>query len=191
MQCPARLIFGVFGGIFINIMKNATTKFAALTTPGSLAVVRAIAAEIWPETFRAILPPEQIPYMMKMMYAPEVMEKELASGYHFDALYIDDVPAGYVSYSKYSISGVAKLHKVYLLSRFHGQGYGTLMLKHACRRCRELGFSRVRLNVNKHNARAIAAYERNGFTRVESVKIDIGDGFFMDDYVMEKTLDRA
>ena len=62
------------------------------------------------------------------------------------------------------------------------------MLKYACRRCRELGFAKVRLNVNKHNTRAIAAYERNGFARVESVKIDIGGGFFMDDYIMEKTL---
>ena len=77
---------------------------------------------------------------------------------------------------------------MYLLSKFHGQGYGTLMLEHACARCRELGFDRVRLNVNKHNSRAIAAYERNGFVRVEAVKIDIGGGFFMDDYIMEKAL---
>ena len=172
-------------------METRDVKFVALTTPDSLAVVRDIAAEIWPETFRAILPPEQIPYMMKMMYAPEVMERELAVGFHFDALYVDGVPAGYVSYSKYDLPGVAKLHKVYLLSRYHGQGYGTLMLKYACSRCRELGFDRVRLNVNKHNARAIAAYERNGFDRVESVKIDIGGGFFMDDYIMEKSLNRA
>ena len=126
--------------------------------------------------------------MMKMMYSPEVMKKELADGVRFDALYIDDAQAGYVSYSKYDLPGVAKLHKVYLLSRYHGQGYVTLMLKHVCRRCRELGFRRVRLNVNKHNSRAIAAYERNGFRCVEAVKIDIGSGFFMDDYVMEKTL---
>ena len=169
-------------------MKNDDTSFVSLTTPESLAVVRRIADEIWPETFRAILPPEQIPYMMKMMYSPEVMARELAAGFHFDALYVGDVPAGYVSYSKYDLPQVAKLHKIYLLSQYHGQGYGTLMLKHACARCRELGFTRVRLNVNKHNARAIAAYERNGFVRVESVKIDIGGGFFMDDYVMEKPL---
>ena len=169
-------------------MERSDTRFVELATPASLAVVRDIAASIWPETFRSILPPEQIPYMMKMMYSPEVMERELAAGFHFDALYIGDIPAGYVSYSKYDLPGVAKLHKVYLLCKFHGQGYGTSMLEHACRRCRELGFDRVRLNVNKHNSRAIAAYERNGFVRVEAVKIDIGGGFFMDDYVMEKAL---
>ena len=172
-------------------MENDATRFVSLSTPESLAVVRRIADEIWPETFRPILPPEQIPYMMKMMYSPEVMERELAAGFHFDALYVGEIPAGYVSYAEYDLPQVAKLHKVYLLSKFHGQGYGTLMLKHVCAKCRELGFTAVRLNVNKYNARAIAAYERNGFVRVESVKIDIGGGFFMDDYIMEKTLDQS
>ena len=169
-------------------MDTAKTAFRELDTPESLAAVRAIAASIWPETFRTILSPEQIVYMMKMMYAPEVMEKELADGYRFEVLTVGGMDAGYISYSAYGIPGTAKLHKVYLLSRFHGQGYGTLMLRHAEARCRELGFQRLRLNVNKHNARAIRAYERNGFVTVESVKNDIGGGFFMDDFVMEKKL---
>ena len=169
-------------------MDNAKTAFRELTAPAELAAVRAIAASIWPETFASILSPEQIVYMMKMMYAPEVMERELASGYRFEVLTVDGMDAGYISYSAYDLPGTAKLHKVYLLSRFHGQGYGTLMLKHAEARCRALGFRRLRLNVNKHNARAIRAYERNGFCTVESVKNDIGHGFFMDDFVMEKPL---
>ena len=49
------------------------TSFVTLDTPESLQTVRDIAAEVWPKTFAPILPPEQIPYMMRMMYAPEVM----------------------------------------------------------------------------------------------------------------------
>ena len=51
-----------------------------------------------------------------------------------------------------------------------------------------MGAQFLRLNVNKHNEKAIRAYLRNGFRTVESVKNDIGNGFFMDDYVMEKRL---
>ena len=170
-------------------MAEIATAFRELTTPEALAAVRGIAASIWPETFRTILSPEQIVYMMKMMYAPEVMEKELADGYHFEVLTVGGVDAGYVSYSAYDLLGTAKLHKVYLLSCFHGQGYGTMMLRHVEERCRELGFRRLRLNVNKHNAKAMRAYERNKFATVEAVKVDIGGGFFMDDFVMEKPLD--
>ena len=73
------------------------TSFLTLETPESLQIVRDIADEVWPKTFAPILPPEQIPYMMKMMYAPEVMERELSAGYRFAALCLDDRPVGYVS----------------------------------------------------------------------------------------------
>lgn len=164
-----------------------TLKFIELKTPESLQIIRDIAASIWPETFREILSPEQITYMMEMMYAPAVMEKELADGYHFDIVCTDDLPAGYMVYSSYAPE-TAKLHKLYLLSRYHGRGIGSAMLDHVANQTRKLGFKNLILNVNKHNVKAINAYERNNFTTIEAVKIDIGNGFFMDDFVMKKVL---
>ncbi len=165
------------------------TSFQQLVAPSELAAIRRIADSIWPETFRDILSPEQIVYMMKMMYAPEVMERELAEGYRFDVLKIDGEPAGYMVYAVYDgKESTVKLHKLYLLSKYHGQGFGTLMLNHVMEVVRGWGFRTLRLNVNKYNARAIRAYERNGFITAESVKNDIGGGFFMDDYVMDKAL---
>ena len=172
-------------------MDNAGFKveFEQLTTPESLAAVRTIAREIWPRTFAPILSPEQIDYMMKMMYAPEVMERELASGYHFELVKVNGEAAGYISYSLYDgHPGTAKLHKVYLLSRFHGLGLGQQMLDQAQRQCRELGCRSIILAVNKHNDRAIRAYKRNGFAVADSVRNPIGGGFFMDDYIMRKPL---
>ena len=163
------------------------TSFLTLDTPESLQIVRDIAAEVWPKTFAPILPPEQIPYMMNMMYAPEVMERELREGYRFASLLVDGAPSGYVSWSPYH-GETAKLHKVYLLTSCHGQGFGRMMLDYVSETCRAAGFRKLRLNVNKHNERAISVYRKNGFETVESVKNDIGGGFFMDDYVMEKRL---
>ena len=124
---------------------------------------------------------------MEIMYAPAVMEKELADGYHFDIVCTDDLPAGYMVYSSYAPE-TAKLHKLYLLSRYHGRGIGSAMLDHVANQTRKLGFKNLILNVNKHNVKAINAYERNNFTTIEAVKIDIGNGFFMDDFVMKKVL---
>lgn len=163
------------------------TSFLTLETPESLQIVRDIADEVWPKTFAPILPPEQIPYMMNMMYAPEVMERELREGYRFVALIVDGTPSGYISWSPYK-ADTAKLHKVYLLTSCHGKGFGRLMLDYASDVCRAAGFKKLRLNVNKHNERAISVYLKNGFETVESVRNDIGGGFFMDDYVMEKRL---
>ncbi|MBQ4335923.1 MAG: GNAT family N-acetyltransferase [Lentisphaeria bacterium] len=162
--------------------------FEELRTPEELVRVRNIADVIWPETFKDILSPEQIRYMMQMMYAPEVMENELASGYHFAIVLADGRDAGYLVYSAYEEAGTAKLHKVYLLQDFHHQGVGQKMLEYACSRCRELGFSSVLLAVNKQNLPAQKAYLRHGFSMEKSVKCDIGHGFFMDDYLMRKAL---
>ncbi len=165
-----------------------TIKFTELTSPESLQTIRDIAAVIWPETFREILSKKQIKYMMQMMYAPSVMESELRSGYHFEIISVDDITAGYISYSAYEYPNTAKLHKVYLLSQYHHQGIGSAMLQRAEQATKGLGYSKLRLNVNKNNSNAIKAYLRNGFAQVDSVKIDIGNGFFMDDFVMEKKL---
>ncbi len=162
--------------------------FERLTTPEELAAVRKIASEVWPETFAPILTQEQIRYMMRMMYAPEVMERELGEGYCFDLVRVDGELAGYLVYSAYRESGTAKLHKVYLRSRFHGKGIGKAMLEHACDRCREAGFSSVILTVNKQNFKAQKAYFRFGFVAERAETVDIGSGFVMDDYVMRKNL---
>ena len=162
--------------------------FEELRSPEELVRVRNIADVIWPETFKDILSPEQIRYMMQMMYAPEVMNRELAEGYSFNIVLADGLDAGYVVYSAYGEDGTAKLHKVYLLKDFHRQGIGQKMLEYVCRRCRERGFSSVLLAVNKQNLSAQKAYLRHGFIMEKSVKCDIGHGFFMDDYLMRKTL---
>jgi ribosomal protein S18 acetylase RimI-like enzyme len=81
-----------------------------------------------------------------------------------------------------------KLHKLYLLPELHGRGLGSRLLEHCQDEARRQGARRLILAVNKRNARAIAAYRRNGFAVVESVVTDIGGGFVMDDYLMGKDL---
>jgi len=70
----------------------------------------------------------------------------------------------------------------------HGRGLGSRLLRHCEREVRAGGAHRLILSVNKRNARAIAAYRRNGFVIADSVVTDIGGGFVMDDYVMAKSL---
>lgn len=156
--------------------------FFQIQTARELSRIRAIADDVWPKTFREILSPEQIVYMMKMMYSPEVMEKELASGYTFVLLVIDGKDAGYMVYAPYEEPGTMKLHKLYLLEEYQGKGYGQKMLQHVIEAAESRGFTSVILAVNKQNMKAQKAYARFGFEQYKSVQIDIGNGFIMDDY---------
>ena len=42
------------------------------------------------------------------------------------------------------------------------------------------------LTVNKHNELGIRAYRGKGFETIDAVETDIGHGFIMDDYIMER-----
>jgi len=51
-----------------------------------------------------------------------------------------------------------------------------------------MGCEKVSLTVNKYNHNSIKAYERIGFINKEELVQDIGGGFVMDDYLMEKPI---
>ena len=154
-----------------------------------LSTVAALAERIWPDAYRSILSDGQIRYMLKMMYDAPVLAKEYAEGIRFDLIFDGGKPIGFASYGPYrNDPPEAKLHKLYLDFAYHGRGIGALTLNHVTEEARRKGYRFLRLNVNKNNAAAIRAYERNGFRKLEAVEVDIGHGFVMDDFVMRKEL---
>ena len=152
-----------------------------------LPIVAELAAKIWPDAYRAILSEGQIRYMLKMMYDLPVLQQEYAAGTRFDLIFDGGEPIGFTSYGPCPEHPhfCAKLHKLYLDSAYHDRGIGTLALRHVIEEARSREYKVLHLNVNKNNKAAIRAYERNGFSMAKEVTTDIGDGFVMDDYVME------
>ncbi len=153
-----------------------------VTSAEEYPVILKLAREIWGPTYAEILSQEQIDYMIDMMYALAVLEKERGEGIVFELVKENGKPIGFLSYGPYK-PGTMKLHKLYLSQSHHGKGIGSRMLSRAKEAAKELGATELLLNVNKHNARAIRAYRRNGFEMIREEKNPIGNGFFMDDYV--------
>jgi GNAT superfamily N-acetyltransferase len=160
-------------------------------TEADLPAISELAGIIWRACYPDIITHAQIDYMLARMYAPDVMRDEIRSqGIRYDCLFVDGKMAGFASYGPTSKPGVMKLHKLYLLPELHGRGLGSRLLQHAESEVRHFGAQRLILAVNRRNAKAIAAYQRNGFVIAESVVTDIGGGFAMDDHVMAKNLAR-
>ena len=154
-----------------------------------LPAVAALAPAIWQYAYGKILSQEQIGYMLNMMYAQEVLQADFDRGVKFRLIKSGEETIGFFSFFEYGDDhATIKLDKLYLLPAYHGRGIGSMALRHLAECASDAGYGRLRLNVNKNNLRAIAAYTRNGFKKKESVKIDIGSGFFMDDFIMEKKL---
>jgi GNAT superfamily N-acetyltransferase len=158
-------------------------------TEEHLPALAALAGVIWRQHYPGIISREQIDYMLGKMYSLDTLRTELRErGIHFVRLLIGERFVGFASYGPLPEPGVMRLHKCYLLPEFHGQGYGSLLLKYCEQAARQCGAQRLILAVNKQNVKAIAAYQRNGFIVVESVITDFGNGFVMDDYLMAKAL---
>ena len=148
--------------------------------------VRKLAETIWPVCYKDILSVEQIRYMMDLMYSEEVISQEVSDGIQYRFVEVDGNIAGYLAWGAWqAVPRTAKLHKLYLLPEKQGQGIGSSAVALVKQLLKKAGVRRLRLNVNLLNNNAIKCYSRNGFTMVQLENNDIGNGFFMTDYVME------
>lgn len=81
-----------------------------------------------------------------------------------------------------------KLDKLYVHPEHQRQGIGRALLEAIRDWAHQQQARRLRLQVNRGNAQAIAMYQHYGFRIVDSRVFDIGNGFVMDDHVMEQSL---
>jgi GNAT superfamily N-acetyltransferase len=147
-----------------------------------------LAHRIWHAHYPGIITTEQIDYMLARGYTRQVILNEMHNqGVIWLKINSDDSMIGFAALGPY-ISDSMKLHKLYLLPEFHGAGIGTRALADVERIARDNAATTLVLNVNRHNIKAIRAYERAGWQVAEMVVVDIGNGFVMDDYIMTKHL---
>jgi GNAT superfamily N-acetyltransferase len=152
-----------------------------------LPAIARLAGLIWRSHYPGIISTEQIEYMLATMYSLETLREEIRlCAIRYERLLVGQEFAGFASHGPTEQPKLFKLHKIYLHPAWHGQGLGSFLLRHCALQARNLGADRLMLTVNKRNSKAIAAYQRNGFAITDSVIVEIGAGFVMDDYVMTK-----
>ncbi len=157
-------------------------------TRNDYAAVAALGQTIWHQHYSQIISHEQIDYMLKGRYTAENLERYLQADSKRLYLVRDgDTAIGYFSYAWQSDAEM-KLEQLYLLADYRGRGIGRDMLAFVENAARQQVCTRLMLTVNKQNRDSIRVYEKNGFSVREEAVFDIGNGYVMDDYVMEKRL---
>ncbi|MCF3108899.1 GNAT family N-acetyltransferase [Niabella sp. CC-SYL272] len=162
-----------------TIIRKALKKEAVL--------VHQLALNIWPKAFEQILSKAQMDYMIQMMYAPDVLEKEMERGVEFYILRYNGTDMGYTAIEQ-KVPGAWKLHKIYLSQQLHGKGIGKFQLRSMEEVVKGYGAKELWLNVNRQN-KAVDFYKSQGYEVQKTEDIDIGNGYFMNDYQMRKILD--
>jgi len=150
-----------------------------------IEMINRLAWIVFPHTYKEILSTEQMEYMMDWMYSPENLHKQMTEDGHIYYLAFEgDEPAGYLSIQPEG-EHTYHLQKIYVLPSFQGKKLGKLLFEQAIKAIKELHPEpcQMRLNVNRHN-KALTFYEKMGMKKVDEGDFHIGNGYYMNDYIM-------
>jgi len=151
-----------------------------------IPLIRDLSLKVWPQTYSTILSADQVDYMMKMMYSESALREQMKEKNEFIIVNDGRDPVGFASFSL-TAPGIFKLQKIYLLPSMQGKGAGKFVINEIIRAITKHGGKALQLNVNRNN-KAKDFYEKMGFVILGEEDIDIGHGYYMNDYVMEKKL---
>lgn len=159
-----------------------------MATIDDITVISKLAKEIWPKAYGSIISTEQLEYMLNLIYTPDALKNQIENLQHqFIIVLHNENPIGYASYSLLE-NDTYKLHKLYILQDFHCKGVGKNIINKIISLIDSKNPIKLRLNVNRYNP-SLAFYKKIGFEISHQEDIEIGNGFFMNDYVMEKTFE--
>ena len=164
--------------------------FIRIARTDDISVIHDMAEVAFRHTYREILSPEQMEYMMDWMYSPDNLLKQFEDGHVYHILFFLGRPCGYVSVQKEGTDAdkteVWHLQKIYVLPSEQGKGFGKLLFEKAVSHVKEnlSGIkARIELNVNRQN-KAVSFYHHLGMTILREGDFHIGSGFYMNDYIM-------
>lgn len=155
-------------------------------TVDDIPLIHDLAEKVFPATYRGIITDEQISYMMEWMYSFASLQMQMTQdGHQYFIAFANDIPVGYVSIQPQG-DDVFHLQKIYVLPTMQGHGYGKKLFLNAIDAVRALhpdGSCRMELNVNRNNP-ALYFYQKMGMYQLSQGDFDIGNGYYMNDYIM-------
>ncbi|MBB3113838.1 ribosomal protein S18 acetylase RimI-like enzyme [Paenibacillus phyllosphaerae] len=162
--------------------------YAKVNTAEEIAETAHLAAAIWREYYVTIITMEQIEYMVDRFQSVSAITEQIQQqGYEYYLIRRDNNTVGYLSVRP-DEEGKLFLSKFYVAKEHRGHGYASQAMAFLAQLCQDRRLSHLWLTVNRHNESSIAVYEKKGFRVVREQVADIGNGYVMDDYVMEKEI---
>lgn len=151
-----------------------------------LSAIQELANRIWPFTYGEILSVDQLEYMLEWIYSIDSLKEQMHILQHEFFLAVNnEEKAGFISLARdQKDPSVFILHKIYVLPEAQGKSIGKSLLNFAIEQVKAQGGKALQLNVNRHN-KALHFYEKHGFTIILEEDIDIGNGYWMNDYKMQ------
>lgn len=155
-----------------------------LASPKDFTLIAKLAKEIWHKHYVPIIGAEQVEYMLAKIYNKESLLEQTEQKEHSFYLIEEEgtnKKLGFISIN----SADAKnywIHKFYILNNEQAKGIGKKVFQEALKIMNNP--ESICLTVNRQNYKSINFYFKQGFTINEVADFDIGDNYFMNDFVM-------
>ena len=154
-------------------------------TEKNISIIQDLAQRSWNAAYASILKQEQVDYMLNMMYSETTLKIHFENpNYRYYLIKEDEVFLGFIGFEFHNNMETTKLHRIYFLKEAQGKGLGKKALEFVKNEAKKSGDKRIILTVNKNN-QAKNFYEFKGFKIYDEAVFDIGNGYVMDDYLME------
>ncbi len=151
-------------------------------------IINDLAHQIWPHAFRGIISEDQIKYMLDWMYNVQTLEEQINTGQLYYVLKEFGQAKGFIGLEpNFPDAEQLRIHKLYVLPNEQGKGFGRKLLTQAIDVAFDLDLKSLHLNVNRFNE-SVKFYKHVGFSTIGEEDIDIGQGYLMEDYIMELRL---
>lgn len=142
-----------------------------------------VAEEIWREHYIPIIGEDQVEYMLEKFLSADALVEQINSGYEYFLMSYDYTFAGFAAIKEEN--GELFLSKLYVDKDFRQKGIGSYMFQKFIEICKLRELTKLWLTCNRNNTNSLEVYKKLGFTIVREEVADIGNGFVMDDYILE------
>jgi RimJ/RimL family protein N-acetyltransferase len=141
-----------------------------------------LAARIWRIHYPPIIGSVQVEYMLSTMHTAQNVVEQMNRGQAFWFVVEDEKKIGYVATSN-PAEGELFIHKFYIDPVLQGKGIGKKVFTEILQLHPQI--RTIRLTVNRMNYKSINFYFKVGFVIEEVKDFDIGNGYYMNDFIMK------
>lgn len=163
------------------------TRFHKVKEQEEINVVAELGTKIWHEHYSSILEPAQIDYMVDKFQSANAVALQINDqGYEYYLIKDEESVVGYIGLVMETDR--VFLSKLYIAKEARGKGLASKAFAFITELATSNKKQAIWLTVNRYNSGSIAVYEKKGFIKVREQVSDIGNGYVMDDYVMEMAI---
>lgn len=169
--------------------RSMCIEFTKVETGEQMERLACMADRVWHEYFTIILKPEQIDYMVDKFQSVPAIKEQMKNGYVYYFIMAEGQYAGYTGIHKETQEERLFLSKLYIMKEHRKKGIASAAFEFLKDLCMKESLRSIYLTVNRFNLDTIEVYKAKGFRIIKEQVTSIGNGYVMDDYVMELALD--